>query len=122
MLSEEAKKTLEEAGFTKMEIGIIDRSETKGTPQQTDISAGVWQSAIESRKTFVGRMADEGLDAGDTQDMVDEYYAGEGEATPWDFIKIEYKPAKKLADFAYATAQRALKRVDSHFGEGYRKR
>lgn len=122
MLSDEAKDTLREAGFTKMEVGMIDSAQAKdGSPQDTDISVGVWQSVIESRKDYIGRLGDEGWEDGEIQDAIDSYYEGD-EANPWDFLKIEYRPPKKLTDFQYAAAQNAKRRINSHFGSRYSKR
>lgn len=47
------------------------------------------------------------------------YYRRRGQRSPFDFLKAEYKPPKKLTDFQYATRLRVRARITKSLGKGY---
>jgi hypothetical protein len=55
-----------------------------------------------------------------------DYYKLKSGRTPFDFLKIEYKPPQKLSDYAYGVQLRASTRIKrmskTHFGIAYEKR
>lgn len=55
-----------------------------------------------------------------------DYYKLKAGRSPFDFLKVEYKPPQKLSDYAFAVQLRArtqIKRMSkSHFGIAYQQR
>lgn len=49
--------------------------------------------------------------------MLVDYYRKSKRTSPWDWVKLEYKPPKKLKDFQEAAKKRAEKRIKREFGK-----
>lgn len=114
---------LREAGFLESEIRKISRARAPdGSLQQTDIDGIAWQKTLESRKRWVGQRLDEGWSKEEIRRRILRYYKRKAGRSPFDFLKLEYKPPQKLTDFQYALKLRARARVSRTFGRKYGRR
>lgn len=106
------------AGFTPQEIMEIHHAVTpKGEPQFTDISSPAWRSAISYRNNWTQRIRQEfrrvhgrELDRKLYQRIVNAWYSRGVKRSPWDWLKITYRPRRKT-DFIMAAKARARARV-----------
>lgn len=121
MLSHDQKLKLQRAGFTPYEIRRIDEAKTPdGKPQKAVLSDGPWQDAMANRFAYVRRLRQKGWKPVEIARAINSYYRKYKKASPFDFLKLEYKPPKKLTDYRSSlTFRKSRARVTRKFGYGY---
>lgn len=89
---------LSEAGFTAYEIEELSRAETgKGEPQPPiDTDKPVWQSVMNSRRDWVEDKLSRGWSWMEIRMEIENYYRKDVKRSPWDFIRAEYRPPKRM--------------------------
>jgi len=102
---------LRRAGFIDTEIAEFDQATTTdGQLQPTiDLNKPIWQAVMRSRYRWVQDKINRGWTKAQISDKIGEYYSKKG-TSPWDFLKAEYRPARKT-DFAMAAKRRAQRRL-----------
>lgn len=105
---------LSKAGFLPWEIDIFNKAEaTDGTPQVIDIRSQAWRDMIKSRRAWVGHMRrvmhwPDNL----IEDKINLWYRLKIGRDPWEFLRAEYKPPKRITDYQKARQARAEERVE----------
>ena len=111
-LSIEDARTLRRSGFIAWEVKKYDEAVAPdGTPQVINLQTKTWQAAIASRRAWVSDKIRRGWPKAQIAGAIMGYYIMKKERNPFDFIKIEYKPPKKLTDYQEATKKRVEQRV-----------
>lgn len=119
-LTKTQREKLRDAGFMPFEIRRISNARTPdGSFQEIDISGPAWQSTIESRRTWVASLIRAGWSKDDIRASLRRYYRRRRGRSPFDFLKIEYRPPKRLTDFQYALKLRSRSRITRDLGRGY---
>jgi len=111
---------LRHAGFIESEIeGFANAMTTKGEPQPPiDIDSPVWQAVIESRKGWWIDKVDRGWTEHEIVAELQNYYRRDSKRNPFDFIRAEYKPPRKV-DYMDIVRKRAASQINSEL-EGYK--
>jgi hypothetical protein len=111
---------LRQAGFIPYEIAkysaAVDR---KGNAQNIDLTTGTWQGVISKRRSYVTAMIKKGWSRQKITDAFMRFYSQKKGSQPFDWLKVEYKPPRKLTDFAFAVKMRANAQIRRSFGSGY---
>ena len=118
---------LRRSGFLPWEIKKFDEAKAPdGSPQQLNVNTKTWQAAMESRRRWVGDKMRRGWTPKRIAVSIIGYYVMHKGASPFDFIKVVYKPPKGLTDYQQAAKARAQRRVSkwdaAHRGGARRKR
>ena len=97
-ISVEDAKILRESGFLESEVLRFSESKTpEGVDQPPiDISTPVWQAMLRSRREWVEDKIAKGWDKGEVTSELRAYYKRDESRSPWDFLKAEYRPAKRV--------------------------
>ena len=119
-LGRKEKAILADAGFTAYEIKKFDNAKTvDGKFQDLNFASITFQRMISSRRQWRKRLTDEGWTPAQIKGTIEKYYRRRAGRSPFDFLKIEYQPAKVLSDYAHAIKQRARTRITRDVGAGY---
>ena len=126
-LSFDDARILRRSGFHPWEIKKYDEAVAPdGTPQVINLQTKTWQAAIASRRAWVQDKLRRGWSRPQIAGAIMGYYIMKRERSPFDFIKIEYKPPKQLTDYQEAVQKRVGKRIEdwdySHRGGRVRRR
>jgi len=88
--------------------------------QNFDFMAAPFQSMLKSREQYVNKLKNLGWDDTQIRQRINMLYIRQrGKTSPWDFLKIEYRPPTKLSDNAWATKLKAKLRISRTLGAGY---
>jgi len=92
---------LRNAGFLEQEIQEIANAVTPdGNPQPPiDITGASWRAMMESRSKWIGERMLDGWDERQIRDNILAYYAKDARRNPFDFLKLEYRPPKRINYF-----------------------
>ena len=103
---------LRRAGFLDSEIIEFDQAtdSTGNLQPQINLNTPVWQAAMKSRYDWIQDKVARGWTKQQIISMIRNYYAKSKTASPWDFLKAEYRPAKKT-DFITALRRRTQKKL-----------
>ena len=107
-LSFEDAERLRLAGFIEFELEEFSTATTpSGQPQPAiDLDGEVWQRVLESRRDWTTDKIVRGWTRDEIENVIMEYYLTKEGRSPWDFLKIEYRPPEKL-DYKAAIRRRA---------------
>jgi len=90
--------------------------------QNLDFMSAPFQDMLQSRDKYVNRLRALGWNDLQIRQRINMLYISKrGKASPWDFLKIEYKPPTKLSDNAWTTKLKAKLRITRKLGSGYGK-
>lgn len=103
-------KTLSDAGFTEFEMGIFNEN-LRQAPQVFDLNKPFWQSRLKKRKEWIAKWIKQGGTKISFAKMLNSYYRSSRKASPWDFVKLEYKPPKKVGKYKEAQKRRIARRL-----------
>jgi hypothetical protein len=97
---------LRKAGFLDSEIREFDSAiDKEGKPQpDIDLSSPVWRAVMRSRYEWTIDKIKRGWSKREINTIIKAYYNRKN-SSPWDFIKAEYRPARKT-DFITALRRR----------------
>lgn len=123
-LSRGQRDRLLDAGFLPFEVRQIHLAKAPdGSYQSIDLTGATWQATIASRRRWVERQLDEGRSKDEIRKVIIRFYRRRGAGRdPFAFLKIEYKPPRRLSDFQFAMKLRARKRISWGFGKEYGRR
>ena len=111
-LSETDAERLRLAGFLQHEIDELSEARTadgKGQPP-IHLDSPAWQATMESRRRWLDDKLNRNWTEDDIQREIIGYYEKGSQRSPWDFLKAEYKPPKKI-DYIDARRRRAQTQV-----------
>jgi len=119
MLTIAQRRTLLQHGFIKYEVNDIDRN-LRQSGAAFDLTCIPWTLALETRATLWLRLLQRYLDKGFTKigardkvvAEIRSYYKQNKKASPWDWVKKEYRPPPKLKEGGF---EKALKRRTDMF-------
>ena len=106
------EQQLRDAGFTGFELGIFNEN-LRQAPQVFDLNKPFWQARIKKRKEWVAKWIRDGGTKVSFAKMLNSYYRSSKKASPWDFVKLEYKPPKKASSYKQAQKRRIQKRLSA---------
>jgi len=97
-ISSEAAQQLLDAGFLGSEVQDIAEAKTSDGKDQPpiDINSPIWQSVMKSRRDWWQDKRDRGWSEEEIITELMNYYRRDKSRTPYDFIRAEYKPPKKV--------------------------
>ena len=106
-LTNDDKTTLRRAGFIPWEIKKYDEAVTPdGKPQHTNLSTATWQAVIQSRHAWMTDKLQKNWSRQQIAGAIMGYYIMQRGRNPYDFLKIEYKPPRKLSDYQEVNQRR----------------
>ena len=120
-LSAKEKSILKSSGFLPNEIEAFDTAKTPdGEKQKLAFDSAPFMSMIMSRVKWITDLKERGWSNSQIINQIRRYYHMKSGRSPFDFLKLEYKPPKKI-DFIEAskTRTRVKTRVSNTFGKGY---
>lgn len=89
------------------------------------VTSGPFRDMLNSRLDWINTVKAQGWKKKKIGQALIDYYKLKAGRSPFDFLKIEYKPPKKLSDYAAAIKLRANSRIrrmsKSHFDQTYKK-
>jgi hypothetical protein len=93
-LQGDAEDRLRNAGFTGYEINEFSNSYAKnGVPINHNIDSATWQSMIDERRNWVKNLRANNWNSDQIAKEINGYYARKVGASPYDFLKAEYRPS-----------------------------
>lgn len=103
---------LREAGFLQGEIEeLSEAKDTSGKDQPPILlDSPVWQAVMKSRQEWWVDKVNRNWTEEDIQREIMGYYERDEKRSPWDFLKAEYRPPKKV-DYIEARRKRAEAQV-----------
>ena len=111
---------LRRAGFLPDEIERFSTmTDPAGRPQDVNslIETGPWRAMITARADYWQQERRRGVKDSAIIAKIQGYYRAFTRRRPWDFIKREYHPPRKIKDYqAYARGE-AGRRIYHHFGK-----
>ena len=119
-LSQADAERLRHAGFLESEIMELAEAKTAiGADQpQINLDSPVWQAVIKSRREWWIDKLDRGWTEHEIVNELENYYRRDKGRNPFDFLKAEYKPPKKV-DYIEIIRKRYAEQIGSEL-EGYR--
>lgn len=112
-LSNNDRSLLRRAGFIPWEIRKLNEAVyPDGRPQVINLETEAWKAVIHSRYAWITDKLENGWSSKRISGAVMGYYIGKRERTPFDFLKVEYKPPRKLTDYQEAMQTRINKNID----------
>lgn len=88
--------------------------------QNLDFMSAPFQAMLKSREGYIKKLRQSGWNDMQIRQRINMLYTSKrGKASPWDFLKIEYKPPTKLSDNIWATKLKAKLRISRKLGAGY---
>jgi len=121
MLNRKNVQILRKAGFLDEEINAFSSMVTPdGQPQDVNrlMETGPWRAMIAARTAYWQQERKAGRSAAAITLKIRSYYRAFTKRRPWDFIKREYHPPKKIKDFQAMARAQAGRRLHHHFGKG----
>jgi len=113
-------------GFLDYEIAQFAAGKTvKGADQPAiDISSPIWKSILFSRYEWTQDKISRGWSEKEIENEIMNYYARDKKRNPWDLLKAEYKPLKRVP-YLEIIRNRHQKAIESempgYFGKGQRR-
>lgn len=124
-LSDDEKQELLRRGFIPWEVKQFDQATAGDTasghvvPQDVAFSSEPFQDMIHSRESYIEMLKGYGWQPRQIISTIIRYYQLRGGRSPWDFLKIEYKPARTMTDFQWGRKAEARTRISRTFGKAY---
>lgn len=123
-LNQTQKKYMYKHGFLLSEIDAFAHAVTPDGKRMQNLNfmADSFQQMIRIRQEYFDKLHKQGWSDMQIRQRINMMYTRKrGKASPWDFLKIEYQPMKKMTDFAWSTKLRAKSRIARTLGAGYSK-
>lgn len=115
-LTNEDKYRLRRVGFLEEEIRAFDEAvDPAGKPQKINLDTGTWRDAMRSRLAWLRNMKRVGIPDDRIAAGIRRYYRMGSGRSPWDFLKIEYRPPRRLTDYQIALKSRQKAQVSRAF-------
>lgn len=106
------------AGFTDYEVMEMANAKTADGKDQPpiDINSSTWKSMMESREKWISDKINRGWNDEQIDNEVMDYYRRDERRSPFDFLKLEYRPPKKV-DYWEAIRNRKRAAIEAAMGE-----
>jgi len=122
-LNKGQKLTLRRDGFTKAEVKAYDEAKgPDGTLQDFAFGSETFKSVRKSRRNYVADLKERGWIRAEIDGRISSYYGLKAGRSPFDFLKLEYAPSRKLSDFQDATRRVIRSRITRTLGKAYGRR
>lgn len=117
-ISSNDAENLRRAGFTEYELDLLANAKTPDGKDQPaiKIDGPAWQSSLRSRRQWYDDRIANGWTEQQIINAVFSYYAADKKRTPFDFLKIEYRPRKRVDYYAIMGENKKL-HVEEVLGE-----
>lgn len=117
-ISFEDYQRLRNVGFTEYEIEqLSNATDPSGNPQPPiDLNSAPWEATLESRKWWLVDKIEKGWSEEEINETINNFYMRDRRRSPWDFLKIEYRPPKRV-DYWSAMRNRKKAEIVSELGE-----
>ncbi len=108
-LSSNDAQRLIRAGFTQFEVRALSQAtDPSGNLQpMIDIDSPVWQDVISKRQGWIQDKVAREWTEEEIDNAIMNYYTQGAERSPWDFLKVEYRPPGRID---YLTAIRKFEK------------
>ena len=123
-LNQSQKRYMYSHGFLLSEIQAFANARTPDGKrmQNFNFMAEPFQDMIQTREAWVKKLKTAGWSDLQVRQRINMLYANSrGKSSPWDFLKIEYKPPTTVSDTMWATMLKAKGRIVRKLGAGYSK-
>jgi len=89
---------LRDAGFSEWEINELSNARTPDGKDQPpiNIDSPAWQAVLKSRKEWTDDKIRRGWRRKEIENEIMNYYNKDTRRTPFDFLKAEYRPRKRI--------------------------
>jgi len=121
-LNRAQKRYMYNHGWLLSEIKAFSNARTPDGKrmQNLDFMSAPFQAMLKSRDQYVNKLKTLGWNDMQIRQRINMLYTSKrGKASPWDFLKIEYKPPTKLSDNVWATKLKSKLRISRKLGAGY---
>ena len=121
ILTVNQKKILTNAGFIQKEIEEFDNAQTPdGKPQDNNFESGTFQSMIKSRTKWVHDLENRGWNIVQIVIQIKRFYTLKAGRSPFDFLKTEYHPPKKMNLVEVMASRKSAKDNVTAFKKSFR--
>ena len=76
-------------------------------PQVLDLTTIVWSKVLRRRTALIDKWIASGKSLEQFNKKIMSYYTSTKKASIWDWVRVEYRPARKVKDFTAALSKRA---------------
>lgn len=119
-LSPRERRILAESGFLPLEIRMFNLATAPdGSRQDINFNSGTFQDMIRSRKAWVARRVKLGWTPDKIRKTLLGFYTRRGKKSPFDFLKLEYEPPRKLSDADLTRKIQSRRRITMRLGTDY---
>ena len=109
--------------FTPWEVRQYNLSKSPdGTLQDFDFNSKTFMAARRSRQKWAEDLKKAGWKRQEINMKIMQYYNLKAGRTPFDFLKLSYRPHKVVSDFVAAVRSKIRSRVSRTFGRAYGRR
>jgi len=123
-LTRAQKEYMYKAGFLVREISAFANAKTPDgkTLQDFKFLSEPVQDMIRTRMGYVAKLRSQGWNDLQVRMRINMLYQRKrGKASPWDFLKIEYRPEKKMSDAMWSHMIKSKLRIARTLGQSYSK-
>lgn len=123
-LNQAQKMYMYKNGFLLSEIKAFANARTPDGKrmQNLNFASAPFQDMIRTRIAYVEKLKHQGWNDMQVRQRINMLYTRKnGKTSPWDFLKIEYRPGKTMTDISWATKLKAKSRISRTLGAGYSK-
>ncbi len=123
-LTRSQKEYMYRAGFLIREISAFANAKTPDgkTLQDFQFMSEPVQDMIRARMEYVKKLQQQGWNDLQVRQRINMLYNRKrGKASPWDFLKIEYRPEKKMSDAMWSNMLKCKGRIARTLGSAYSK-
>ncbi len=123
-LNRTQKEYMYRHGWLISEIRCFDNARIPDNKrlQNLRFDSAPFQDMLRTRDAYVNRLKALGWSDLQIRHRINMLYITKrGKTSPWDFLKIEYRPAKTISDTMWATMLKSKLRIAKKLGAGYSK-
>lgn len=121
VLTDSQKATMATVGFLRREIEAFDNATTRdGRLQDLSYHSYTFEAMVESRIRYWQRLTRLGWSRQKILSRLAKFYKRGG--SPFEFLRLEYKPPEAVTEYVYARYHAARSRVSRVLGKVYGKR
>lgn len=110
-ISMEDERRLKDAGFLNFEIEQFAAAKSPSGKDQPFVSLDtpVWRRVMDSRRAWIQDKIEQNWTDSEIENELMGYYQRDKSRSPWDFIRVEYKPPTRVD---YKSAVREQKKLE----------
>lgn len=120
-LTPRQKQIMMNAGFLKREIRAFDKATASdGKLQHLSYHSATFEAMVESRIRYIQRLRKAGWTHLQALKRIARHYRRGG--SPFEFLRLEYKPPEPISEYIYARYFEARARISRVMGRAYGRR